>query len=140
MNPRRFVASVLVGFLVIGVLVVYLLQTTPPPIVISGNTSFTTIFQQADLTSSTGPQSVLCTATSYFVPSTVTVTLSTTTLTYGNTTTVQTFIPRDSITTENESSTFTSATNATDPVGYVVTNTSTDASGLWTVVTCTYIP
>ena len=141
MDPRRVVVSVLAGIVMIGVVVAYSVYTVPPQ-VDPGSLS-APASMQAD-TTSTGSQPVLCTATSYFVPSTVTVALSTITLTYGNATTVQTFIPRDPITTETTTSVFTSATNSTDPVGYVVTSTSVDPGSeppaAQSVMTCTYLP
>jgi hypothetical protein len=123
MNPKRAVAAILVAILVICGLVFYSLQTRPA-------------------------QALLCTATHYFVPDTATATkageppIVTSTLVNGNSTTI--VIDEAGHNTYIASSVYTTATNATNSAGHVVTSTSTNygasPSGAWTEMTCTYLP
>jgi hypothetical protein len=157
MNPRRVIASIVVAFLVIGVLVIYSLQTSPSPrmttitststVTISGGLTTTTVLGQVKVISVTGSQAVLCTATSYFIPDTVTSTnQSTAVQTYskvsGDVTTIFTDSGSGPVTT-TYLSVYASATNATQSAGYVVASTSSGYVGMSsrsTVMTCTYLP
>jgi hypothetical protein len=155
-RPRQVVLVIAVSILVISVLAVYSLRTSLPPITTTSTTTSTvtiagatqvvttTVFGQVKVVSATGSQAVLCTATRYFVGDIIMVTISKTTITSGNTTTVVAVTSTGSFTTDVTSSVYASATNATNSVGYVVTSTSTDPnvapSSAWTVMTCTYLP
>jgi hypothetical protein len=125
MNSRSAMGAILAVILVGSVLAVYSLQTFDP------RTVTTTVFEQGQVKviNATGSQAVLCAATSYFLPDTETVERSTVIT---------------AATTTLGSSTYASATNATQSAGYVVTSTSFYGGGSfsneWTVVTCTYLP
>jgi|GEM_PF-4677653 len=161
MKISRVVAPIIAALLVVGVLMVYSLQSFPAPttttftrtititgsnhtVTVSGSATTTTVAGEVKLISAAGSQAVLCTATSYVVPDTVTMTFSTSTEVVGNSTTTVTYTSAGGLTTYRESSVYVSATNSTNLAGYVVTSTSTDynaiPSGAWTVMTCTYLP
>ncbi len=163
MNPRSVIATSLVGVLVVSVLAIYTLQTSPSRtitvisqqtntiiistsytsvVTVSGNISTTTVFPQVKIIAANGSQAVLCTATSIVVEDTVVAgpaITGTRTIINGNSTMIVV-----NGNTDIQSSVYASATNVTNSAGYVVTSTSINYGDIpsegWTVMTCTYLP
>jgi hypothetical protein len=158
MNSGSVGAAIVVASLMVGVIVVYSIQSSPAhtftsttvldqtsTVTVSGNVTTTTVLEKVEVVSATGSQAVLCTATNNFPPGTGTAIINFTTLTIGNSTTVESHTSYNVAPTYQYSSVYVSATNSTEPVGYVVSTTSQDSgysgpAAPFTFKTCTYLP
>jgi hypothetical protein len=160
MTARSVGVTIVVAFLVIGVVVVYSFQTSPAhtstiisttvlqqtiTVTVSGSVTTTTVPERVEVASATGSQEVLCTATNILAPETEEEIVSMTTLTIGNSTSVSSSVSISIAPTYKTTAIYVSATNSTEAVGYVATTTSQDSGfsgpgAPFTIKTCTYLP